>query len=211
MLGTYFKGFFLVFWEIFININANLNVAILYSFTGRFELAKSSINNRWLLLYVAVYVYGIWDSYRTSIDLNKFSILADREKSTVFPFTVGSFGINYLDKRNPWISAVWSSLMPGLGQFYGNRLINGFIILAWWIIFAYNSNMLEAIACMAAGDFTRASVVTNPEWLLFIPSLYVFSIYGAYVNTVEYNNMFEKEQAQFLKVNYQSRDFIMPE
>lgn len=42
---------------------AHLNLAILYSFTGRFELAKEVLDIWWLLAYVVFYCYGLWDSY----------------------------------------------------------------------------------------------------------------------------------------------------
>src|ERR1035437_5063465 len=62
MVGSYVKGYLLVLLEIIINMASHLNLAIIYSFTGRFELAKEVLDLRWLLGYVAVYSYGLWDS-----------------------------------------------------------------------------------------------------------------------------------------------------
>jgi hypothetical protein len=46
---------------------------------------------------------------------------------------------------------------------------------------------------------------------MFLPSLYGFSVYDAYMNTMGNNDLFKGEQREFLKKTYQSPDFIMPE
>ncbi|MFD2075871.1 hypothetical protein [Geobacillus jurassicus] len=33
------------------------------------------LDERWLMFYVAIYMYGIWDSYRGSVDMNKLYLL----------------------------------------------------------------------------------------------------------------------------------------
>ena len=43
MVGSYVKGYVLVLLEIIINMQAKLNLAIVYSFTGQFELAKEAV------------------------------------------------------------------------------------------------------------------------------------------------------------------------
>ena len=210
ILGIYIKGFFLVIWEIFVNLQAHINEAILYSFTGRFEQAVMVFNPRWGYLYTIIYIYAIWDSCRLTIDLNKHSLLADRNKSPVQPFKISSMGINYLDKRIPWLPFAWSALVPGLGHLCTNRLPIGIFILSWWMAAAYFSNLYTAFLLSVTGHFSRATAATNPAWLLFIPSLYVFSIYDSYNNAVEYNKLFEAEQSMYLKSNYQSPGFRMP-
>lgn len=55
------------------------------------------------------------------------------------------------------------------------------------------------------GDFANAKAVVNPHWLLNLPSIYMFSIYDAYINCVEFNNLFDLEQSKFLKRNYQRK------
>ena len=210
ILGSYVKGFLLITWELVINVGAKINLAIIYSFTGRFDLAKNILDKRWTLLYVGVFIYAIWDSYRSTVDLNKFSILADREHSPILPFKISSLEINYFDKRNPWVAAAWSILMPGTGHLYNHRLPTGFIVLVWWIMVSFFSHLLEAIQYTAIGAFSQAISVADPEWLLFMPSLYLFVIFDAYANTVEYNKLFEIEQAKFLVDNYQKAGFEMP-
>jgi hypothetical protein len=210
ILGSYIKGFTLVIWEVTININAHINQAILYSFTGRFNQAKAVLDQRWTLLYVAVFVYAIWDSYRTTVDLNKFTTLSAYEKTKIEPFKIDIVEINYFDKRLPWVGVAWSFLTPGLGHLYTHRLPTGFFVLAWWIVIAYFSHILLGIQETLTGNFYQAIATVKPDWLLFMPSLYIFAIYDCYVNTVEYNKLFENEQAQFLQENYQDQKFKMP-
>jgi len=210
IMGRYAKGFILIIWELVINMFAKINLAIMYSFTGRFEMAKDVMDQRWLLLYAAVYVYAIWDSYRSTVDLNKYAILAERDGADVVPFKMNALEINYFDKRNPWVAPVWSGLMPGLGHLYCHRLSTGFFVIIWWIAIAYYSHLLEAVHLTMTGSFSQATAVLDPQWLLFLPSLYGFTIYDSYSHTVEYNKMFEYEQAKYLRHHYQDPEFKMP-
>lgn len=210
ILGSYMKGFLLIIWEILINVKARANLSILYSFTGDFEQAKNVLDKRWLILYVAVYVYAMWNSYRSTVSLNKLSVLAERNKANITPFKIDSIEINYLEKRDPWVAVVWSILMPGLGHLHIHKLLTGFFVIVCWVVITYFSHILQAVHLTFAGAFAQATAVINPEWLLFMPSLYCFAFYDAYVNTVEYNKLFEKEQADFLKQAYQDPDFEMP-
>lgn len=210
LLSKYLRGFILFIWEIIINLNAKLNVAMVYTFTGRIDAAKEVLQPQWALLYIPVYLYAIWDSYRTSVDLNKMYVLAERENAPVASFKLGAMEINYLDKRKPWVSVMWSLFMPGMGQLYIHRLIATVFVLTWWIILAYLSHSIGAIYLILSGDLEKSLGVVKPEWLMFMPSIYGFALYDAYVNTVENNKLFEGELAGWLKDNYQNPDFKMP-
>lgn len=189
---------------------AKVNLAILYTFTGRFDMAKEIVDNRWLLFYAPVFIYAVWDSYRLALQLNQLSLLADRNKETIQPVSVSFMEINVLDKRSPWVAVVWSLLAPGLGHLYTHRIPTGFFLLIWWVAIAYISSMLQGIQYTALGLFEEAKAVVEPEWLVFMPSVYGFAVYDAYVNTSEYNRLFEKEQAAFIKQKYQKPGFRMP-
>ncbi len=109
----------LILWEMVVNIQAKINLAMMYSFTGQFDLAKDVIDLRWMSLYAPVFFFGIYDSYRTTVDLNMIYILAEREKSNPsFFFNQLSGNLNYLDKRSPWLAVIGSILVPGMGQLY---------------------------------------------------------------------------------------------
>ena len=210
LLSKYVRGFLLFAWEVFINLEAEINLAILYSFTGRFELAKEIINPEWMLLYIPTYIFAIWDSYRTTVDLNHQYLLAAREGAPIAPFNMNSLEINYLDKRTPWVSLVWSMLMPGTGQVYIHRIATAFFVLTWWIVIVYYSKLLPAVHLTFLGSLENAKQLIDPHWLLNLPSVYMFSVYDAYVNTVENNKLYDWEQAKFLTSNYQNKDFQMP-
>jgi hypothetical protein len=204
------KGLILVIWGIVVNTSAKINLAIVYSLTGQFDRAKQVLDTRWFLLFLAVYVYTVWDAYRGAVDTNKLYILADREDAPIKPFIIKTLDVNFLDKRNPWLAAVWSALMPGLGSLYVHKIIQGLFFVAWTIIVMYFSHILEAIHFTMVGDFYHARSVVNMQWLLYFPAIYVFQIYDCYVSAVESNKLFEKEQSKWLRDNYQKIGFQMP-
>ncbi len=210
LLSKYWRGFALFFWELFINYNGNINLLILYSFTGDFERAKAVVNIQWMALYIPTYIFTIWDSYRTTVDLNHAYMLAERENAEIQPFIIGNMEINYLDKRKPWVAAMWSLFVPGSGHLYIQRLVMSLFLIVWWTIICYYSNLLPAFHYTLLGDFAQAKSVLNMHWFLNIPSVHLFSMYDAYTNTVENNKLFEWEQSKFLKRDYQNSNFVMP-
>lgn len=207
LLSKYLRGFVLFIWEVFINLNANINLAILYSFQGKFDMATNVLDSRWLLAYLPVYFFAIWDSHRTTVDMNKVYLLAERENHRFNIFSIGTMEINYLDKRNPIMAGIWSALVPGLGQLYIHRLVTALFVISWTVAFLYLSHILEAVTLLFLGDISQSTAVLRAEFLLMLPSIYGFSIYDAYVNTVENNKLFEKEQRKFLQDNYQDSNF----
>jgi len=209
-LGNYVIGFLMFGWEMLVNTQSNLNTGIIYSFTGRYEMAKEILNNRWLLSYAPVWVYAIWSSYRLTVDLNKLSILADRNHSPIDAASMSFFEINILDKRSPWVAVLWTVITPGLGHLYCHRIPTGFFLLSWSITMSYNSHMLQAAQYTTLGLFDQATAVLNLEWILYMPSLLGFAVYDVYVNAVEYNRLFDREQVDYLTREYQAPDFKMP-
>jgi TM2 domain-containing membrane protein YozV len=210
MVGSYVKGYLLVLLEIIINMKAHLNLAIIYSFTGQFDLAKAVLDNRWLLGYVLVYVYGLWDSYNLTVNTNKLAVLAAREKAPIDVFKMIPFSINYLDKRVPWVSIFWSFVLPGLGHMYVLRMATGYFLIIFWFICAYYSRIFEVLQFTIMGDFSQAIAVTDPQWLLFLPSIYGYAAYEAYSSTVELNKIFDIEIREFLQKSYQGFALKLP-
>ena len=210
LLDQYLRGYLLFIWEIFINLNAHINLAIIYSFTGRFQMAKDVLDINWVLLYIPTYIVSVWDAYRTTVDLNYQYILAAREDAEIKMFNIGQLEVNYLDKRTPWNSAAWSAMMPGLGQVLIHRTPVALFIMIASIAISQQAKVLPAIHFSFLGQFEYSTSLLNPQWLLNIPSIYFFAIYDAYVNTVSNNNLFDWEQSKFLKKNYENKNFIMP-
>jgi hypothetical protein len=207
LLSKYLRGFVLFIWEVIVNIQAKVNLAMIYSFQGEIDRAKDVLDTRWLLIYIPVYLFGIWDSYRTTVDMNKVYLLAEGESHRFNSFSIGALEINYLDKRDPVMAVLWSLFVPGLGQLYIHRILSAFFVVIWTVTFAYFSYSLEAISLLFLGKIQESTAVIAPEWLLFFPSIYGFAVFDSYMNTIENNKLYKKEQRTFLMENYQSPTF----
>lgn len=207
LLSKYLRGLILFVWEVFVNYHSKINVAMVETFCGNIGLAKELINSRWMLMYIPVYIFAIWDSYRTTVDMNKLYILAENEDAPFNSYSIGALEINYLDKRSPVMSIFWSFMMPGLGQLHIHRIIVAFFALVWSIAFLYYSNMLTAVQYLFNGSIPAATAILDKQWLLYMPSIWGFAVYDSYINTVENNNLFDNEQRRFLKEKYQHPHF----
>lgn len=206
-LGYYAKGFVLIAWEFFINTQVNLNEAMVYSFMGQFDAAKHVLVSRWLLLYIPIYCYTIWDSYCKTIELNKHCLLAESEHEPVKPFMMNAMAITLLDKRSPSRALIWSLLFPGLGHLYLQRLPSGVFITVSCIVISYYSHLVEAVVLTLRGSLEQARAVIDPEWLCFFPSMYCFAAYAAYVMAVEMNELYDKLQYQYFKSEVQPPNY----
>ena len=207
LLSKYLRGYVLFIWEVLVNIKAHVNDSMILSFQGKTELATEVLDTRWLLMYIPVYLFGIWDSYRTTVDINKVYLLAENEGHRYNSFALGALEINYLDKRKPLLAVMWSLFTPGLGQLYIHRILTAFFIIFWLVVFFYFSHIQEAISLLFLGKIKEATAVIKPEWFLFIPSHYGFAIYDSYMNSVENNKLFEKDLRSYLKEHYQNENF----
>ncbi|MFY4776776.1 hypothetical protein [Metabacillus sp. RGM 3146] len=210
LLGKYLTGFILMLWEVLINNYSHLNEAIFYSMIGKFDTAKLVISEDGLWLYITVYVFNIWDSYRRAVEYNKYYVLSCREGYHIAMRNMSSLEVNVLEKRKPFWALFWSSLTPGLGHIYLNRLPSIIFGLILWIYVAYHSHLYQCIFYTASGRFSDVHQIANPQHFLYIPSLFVFIIYDSYINTVVYNKLMDKEQGKYLKKEYQHPRFKMP-
>lgn len=210
ILCKYFTGAMLMIWEFIVNVNSHINLAIMLSMTGQFDKAKAVLEPRWFFLYMGVYLFGMWDCYRLTIDLNKFYLVAEREDASILPVTISSLESNYLDIRKPWIGVIWSVITPGLGQIYINRLPSGFFVIVCFIVSCHQSHVGEALLATLLGHFAMAQSVLDAEWLLFLPSIYWFAAFDSFIHAKAQNILFEVEQSRFLSDNYTSPTFTMP-
>lgn len=210
LLSKYLRGFLLITWEVVINHQGHINEGIYFSLIGEIDKAKSVLDKDWMLLYVATYIFGIWDAYRTTVDMNNVYTLAAREDAHIPVFNINALEINYLDKRSPYNAFMWSFLVPGAGQLYIHRVITAAFVVIWWIVVCIMSNILPAIHFSLLGLFQDAKSVLNVQWVMNAPSILMFSVYDAYINTVENNKLYDWEQSKFLKRQYQYENFHMP-
>ncbi len=122
---------------------------------------------------------------------------------------ISGHSINVCHLRNPLVVA-WSAILPGLGHLYCVAIIEAVFLMIVGGVIIYYSHLLPAIGYTAIGSLAQAKEVFDPQWMLNLPSFYCFSIYDSYVKAVELNKIFDQEQAQYFKNQYQSPLFIMP-
>lgn len=205
LLSKYLRGFALVTWELFINQNTQLNLAMVYTFTGDIDAAKEVLNVRYMHLYIPVYLFAIWDSYRTTVDLNKIYLLNERKALPVKTLTIKPLEVNYLDKRSPILAVMWAMTIPSVGQLYIHRIFGAFFTLIITVVFIHYSHFLEGVHYLLLGNIEKSTEVLNKQWLFYMPSFYFFTVYDSYMNAVENNKLYEARQKNYLKQNYQSQ------
>ncbi|KRE83024.1 hypothetical protein ASG89_12870 [Paenibacillus sp. Soil766] len=209
LLHKFLTGFALFFWEFYINQLTQLNTAMMLSFNGNIVQAKAVLNEKYIYLYIPVYLFSIWDSYRTTIDENKVHLLAKREKAKFPIFSVNAFEMNFIDKKQPWIALVWSMTIPSLGQLYIHRIFAAALTLVMTMFIVIHSNMIEGFHYFLLGNFPKSREVIGAQCFLYFPSIYFFGMYDSYSNAVELSKLFDHEQTDFLKREHQSQDFVL--
>jgi len=60
----YIKGILFILLEFLVNVQSNLNTAILLSFHGDIQSAIDQSNYQWLLFYPCLYLFAIWDAFK---------------------------------------------------------------------------------------------------------------------------------------------------
>lgn len=203
--GQYFKGLVLMSWEILVNTQAKLNLAILYTFTGKFEQARNILNYEWALFYGVIFCFSIVDSYRLSVTYNALARLEKKQPRRSYEFMkMSPYGVNFIDRSHPWVALAWSALLSGFGHIYNMKAVKGIILLSWTVAIIYFAHINQAIIYTFLGQYGKARVAVDYQWLLFFPSLYLFGMWDAYNDTVEMNKLFAEEQKRRLIKEYGS-------
>ena len=196
ILNQYLRATLLTIVEVTINTGAHINEAMVYSFCGEIELAKSTVNIDWMLGYLIIYLITIGDSYRSAVQLNTLATLA---QPTIPNFKLLPLEVSYLLPKKPLLSAIYSFLFPGFGQLYNQRIFLAFYATFWWWVYLLLSHAHRAIVLLIVGEFDTSLAVLRPHWLLFMPSVLGGSIYFAYVTCCVHNNLIrESQQARLL-------------
>lgn len=68
----YLVGLVLVMLEFVINVKADLNLAIYYSFRGQFLEVDQVARIQWLLFYPCVYGFSMWHAYNRGAEINRW-------------------------------------------------------------------------------------------------------------------------------------------
>lgn len=203
-------GYSLIIFEFIINNLAKVNKAIFLSMLGDFQTAIDVIDLRFFYLYIGVYVFTMFDSYRRCVDMNNNYILSFRTTTLTKTTKASSFSVNTLNKVSPITATYWEMIMPGLGSLYLNHLISFFFSIITWVITIGFSKFYVGVYYTCIGNFEKAKTILDPQWYLFIPSIYGGYVYFAYSQAVITNFQFKLSQSQFLRSEYQSTSFNIP-
>lgn len=189
-LGQHVKGMILMSWEILVNHQAHLNTAIYLTLLGEYDKAREVLNYNWLIIYPLFYLFSMFDSYRTSVELNK---LTDRErvqpKRTFQMVSTTALGITMITRRSPVMAAFWSATITGFGQFYNDRGLKSLIMMGWYLAVVLKSGLSTAAFYTVTGRLDEVLAALDFQWLLFWPSIWVFGVVEAYADTVEQNTL----------------------
>ncbi|WP_438446987.1 hypothetical protein [Gorillibacterium sp. sgz5001074] len=211
-LGMYMKGFILMSGEIFLNTAGHINEAILYTMTLQWDKVNPTINHNWAYIYVLIWVFAIWDSYRLAVDLNKLTLLESRQPGrNMKKMVLSTVGINFLDKRTPWMSVFLSLSFSGLSHICNSKLISGLTMLGWMVAISTYTHYPSLIVYTFTGNFDLLHDAVNYQWLLFFPSIYFFAAYDAYAHAIHSNNLFKEEQREYLTERFGRNGFRLEE
>lgn len=204
LLNQYVRATLLTLSEVTTNTLAHINEAMMYSFSGQFELAKSVIEPRWAFGYLAIYLISIGDCFRIATYQNKLYHLAIIANEPLPFLNIFPSEIQFLEKKNPIIGAVYSFFFPGLGQLFNHRFGLAFYAIFWWWFYLTFSRMHESFLTLLHGNLHHSMSMLHPHWLLFMPSVMGGSIYHAYRTTIEHNHLFRIKQRQQLTNRYKN-------
>lgn len=206
ILNQYIRGTLLTLSELIINTLTHINEAIVYSFCGKFDMAKSVIHTRWVFGYLIIYFYAIWDSFRSTLVQNKLCHLAELENGRIQGVLLHPMEIQYLEQKSPFTAAVYSFLFPGLGQLYNHRFGLAFYAMFWWWFYLTLSHAYESLYYFFFGDVQKSISIINPHWLMFMPSVAGGAVFHAFVTAKEQNKLFKIEQRQYLLETYKDSE-----
>lgn len=74
----------------------------------------------------------------------------------------------------------WSIALPGFAQILNKKLAKGFVFIFLEFLINVNSNFNSAIMASFLGEIDKAIHVTNFQWLMFYPCLYLFAMWDAF-------------------------------
>ena len=154
--------------------------------------------------------------------MQQFNEQAYRHKN----MNMSIIGTNYLSVSNPLMPLWWALAMPGTGHIMVGKLLIGVLLFIWeflintqahlilrnfltgsfllasHLIIIYHSKALEGIYFTCRGLYGLATSIINIEWLLFLPSIYLFAACDTYYHAIEMNQLFRLEQSHYLEQKY---------
>jgi hypothetical protein len=77
-------------------------------------------------------------------------------------------------------AVLWNIAFPGFSQLLMGQYIKGILFVVLEIMVNIMSNFNQAIMYSFLGEIKMAESVTNYQWLMFYPCLYMFSLWDGY-------------------------------
>ncbi|RNB92832.1 hypothetical protein EDM56_00050 [Brevibacillus fluminis] len=75
---------------------------------------------------------------------------------------------------------LWSIALPGFGQLLNGKFLKGLTLLGLEFLINQKSHLNQIIMASFQGDIPLAIRLTDYQWLMFYPCVYMFAIYDAY-------------------------------
>jgi hypothetical protein len=82
--------------------------------------------------------------------------------------------------KNPFKKLMWSSTLPGFGQYLNDKYFKGTVLFIIEFLIHIQANFNEVIILSFRGDILLAIQQMDYPWLMFYPCLYSFAIWGAF-------------------------------
>ncbi|WP_110113223.1 hypothetical protein [Bacillus sp. CGMCC 1.16541] len=112
----YIKGIVFIGLEFLINVQANFNEAIRFSFLGETQQAALITNYQWLMFYPCLYFFALWDAFKDAEpNVPRYSFLPF--VSCAYIVTVGLMYSTKVVIGSVFFGPVWFpilSVVPGL-------------------------------------------------------------------------------------------------
>ncbi|MBU8733253.1 hypothetical protein [Cytobacillus oceanisediminis] len=103
LMGKLWKGTLFVALEFIINVYSHFNSAIMLSFMGEIDKAVHVLNYQWLMFYPCLYMFAMWDAYRTAMPEN--------EELSFLPFVFSAYFVT--------VGLMYSTKLKLFGVFFG--------------------------------------------------------------------------------------------
>ncbi|WP_332628508.1 hypothetical protein [Halalkalibacter flavus] len=75
---------------------------------------------------------------------------------------------------------LWSIALPGFAQFLNGKFMKGIVFISLELLINVQANLNLIIIESFHGNMLKAIDLTDYQWLMFYPCIYIFAIWDAY-------------------------------